>query len=389
MYFNLSFLLSVVPALQVAFLAICIGYCLLICSLLYGWRRLVKKNNSVISSSEIFPVTMVIPFRNEAENLPKMAGQVKRGIPEAWQVIWVDDHSEDESWQCLVDFMGKERPTNWLLMSSDGVGKKHALNTGVSTAKYDLIVTTDADVLFEGNPFLPLVRELTKREVHLVAGPVFSVSSKGFFSEFQLAEWASIQLVTGASFGLGAPLMCSGANLCFRRSSFWKVGGYEGNFQHLSGDDEFLLKKITERFGVDGVCYLPQREAVVFTQPFESWKDLIRQRRRWVSKWKVHRSAIHAASSLASFLFPAAFLFSPLLLVAGHISVFWFFMGWLGKVLADWMALRFVTGYFRLPLKHLGLFFSTFVHPVFVVWVGFGVTRGNFTWKGRKSELFH
>ncbi|EON79414.1 hypothetical protein ADIS_0104 [Lunatimonas lonarensis] len=380
--------MSLFSLMEVCFIGLCIGYLLMIGTLLYGWRLVTRKRIAPLFIDKSPSVSLVIPFRNEASNLPQMMRQVNTGIPASWEVVWVDDHSEDGSISVLRDYLEKHQPIGWRVVKNEGIGKKRALYVGIATARNEVIVTTDADILFHGNPFLFLVRELVNPEVHMVIGPVFSESTSGFFSDFQQVEWASIQIVTGVSCQAGAPLMCSGANLCFRRSSFFAVGGYDGNYTHPSGDDEFLLKKVVAKFGAGAVAYFHGGEGLVYAKPFEKWEALIGQRRRWVSKWRVHRSAVHGLSSLISFLLPAFFVLSPLLLVTGAISLLVFGFGWFCKALADWLALRQVIRHFGLVLKSTSVILSAFVHPLFVVAVGVGVARGKYTWKGRKSDLF-
>jgi biofilm PGA synthesis N-glycosyltransferase PgaC len=389
MYSYLAVVMSLFSLIEAGFIGLCIGYLLMIGSLLYGWCLVTRKREASLFFHKSPSVSLVIPFRNEASNLPQMMLQVDTGIPASWEVVWVDDHSEDASISILEDYLQKHQPIGWRVVKNEGIGKKRALYVGIAAARNEFIVTTDADILFHGNPFLFLVRELVNPETHMVIGPVFSEPTGGFFSDFQQIEWASIQLVTGVSCQAGAPLMCSGANLCFRRSSFFAVGGYDGNYAHPSGDDEFLLKKVVAKFGAGAVAYFHGREGLVYARPFEKWENLIGQRRRWVSKWRVHRSAIHGVSSVFSFLLPAFFVLSPLLLVTGTISLPVFGFGWFCKILADWLALSHVIQHFGLVLKSTSVILSTLVHPLFVVAVGVGVAPGKYTWKGRKSDLFY
>jgi hypothetical protein len=119
---------------------------------------------------------------------------------------------------------------------------------------------------------------LHEAEVHLVAGPVISSGQSGFFDRFQQIEWASILLVTQAGFSLGNPIMCSAANMAFRKSSFLQVNGFEGNDHIPTGDDEFLLKKTVRHFGAVSARYMNDRNVLVKTRPHAKWSELFSQR---------------------------------------------------------------------------------------------------------------
>ena len=141
----------------------------------------------------------------------------------------------------LQELIAKRKP--FKLIRSAGSGKKAALQSGVHAAKTDLILTSDADCRWKSSWPQQMKAPFSNSSVQLVAGPVLTEKSDGFLAGFQLLDWASILLLTGFSFAQKKPLMCSGANLAFRKSAFLRVFGYAGNEHWLSGDDEFLLKK--------------------------------------------------------------------------------------------------------------------------------------------------
>ncbi|WP_209330596.1 glycosyltransferase [Lunatimonas salinarum] len=385
----MNFKLSDLSMLQAFFLLYVLVYGAMIFLLWLAWRNSGRRKAFTVDGLDNLKVALVVPFRNERANLAQMAYQTFAAIEADWEVIWVDDHSEDGSLQFLQDFIQKHAICSWQLIQSEGIGKKPALEAGIKASHADLIVTTDADVLFAGNPFGLLVEAFAEQQVQLAAGPVMSASAAGWFAKFQQAEWASIQLVTGASFHLGTPLMCSGANLCFRRAAFFEVGGYVGNFQHLSGDDEFLLKKIIAHFGKESVVFVSKPDALVQTKPFRSWDELIAQRERWASKWRLHGNFGHVFGSFLGFFLPVCFLFSPFLLATGAAGYWIFAFVWVVKLIGEGLVLSAILRAYRQPCCWSDVLWVGILHPFFVAQVALGAFRGNFTWKGRKSGLFH
>jgi cellulose synthase/poly-beta-1,6-N-acetylglucosamine synthase-like glycosyltransferase len=210
-------------------------------------------------------------------------------------------------------------------------------------------------------------------------------SELGFFQKFQQIEWASVLLLTQFYFSKGAPLMCSGANLGFRKSAFWEVEGYSGNQHLLSGDDEFLLKKISSRFGSQACVYLPFRENLVKTVSHSTWQSLINQRIRWAGKWSVHRSFLHGFSAIFSFIAQFIWLGSIWFFCQNITFLFFLFLIWMVKILSERVALGRVLGSLSVPVSIGDFVLTSLIHPIYVIWVGIGSLRGKFTWKGRAN----
>jgi poly-beta-1,6-N-acetyl-D-glucosamine synthase len=301
---------------------------------------------------EYFPtVTLLIPFRNEQENLANLTEELLKLSYPSLEIILVDDQSEDGSFSF---FKGKFKSDSRIkILQSSKIGKKKAIELGVQSAEGELVICSDADCRFPKGWVERMVEPFSIPKIQLVAGPVISEGQSNFFQRFQQIEWSSILLLTQFFFIQNRPLMCSGANIVYRKSAFLEVNGYDQNSQYLSGDDEFLLKKISARYGKESCIYLPFLENLVFTRPQKSFFDLLNQRVRWAGKWKLHRDAVHALSAAISFSAQLIWLASFLLLGLGEKGVLIFCMVWTVKILSERMALGKV-------LQISGLRFSIF-----------------------------
>jgi len=334
-------------------------------------------------------VALIIPFRNEAANITRLAGQLGTYISPQWEIIWVDDHSEDNSLQLLATWIKANGASDWQVLSANGMGKKRALQTGILFSSAEIIVTTDADVILEKNAFRELIQPLSDPDVHLVAGPVISQSGNGVFGRFQQIEWASIILVTASFFQIGRPLMCSGANLAFRKSAFLNVGGYQGNEHIMSGDDEFLLKKIAKKYGPSSTVFLAAKKALISVPPADRVGEFLQQRVRWGSKWKSHGSIVHSATAFFAALFSVFPIVSFLFFFTDLLNGWVLAIIWIGRFICDFLVLGSVLRGLGVHLNWLYFSAAGVIHPVYVFVVGLGVFRGGFIWKGRKSKLFH
>jgi poly-beta-1,6-N-acetyl-D-glucosamine synthase len=331
-----------------------------------------------------FPrVSILIPFRNEMENLENLSKELlKLNYPEL-EILLIDDHSEDGSSAFL---QSKFQSKNHIkILQSPGIGKKKALEFGVDASDGELIVCSDADCRFPADWVRKMIVPFLDPKIQLVAGPVISSGQVDFFQRFQQIEWSSILLLTQYAFCQKRPLMCSGANLAYRKSAFLSVNGYDLNSHHLSGDDEFLLKKINRHYGGESSVYLPSVENLVLTKPLKNVSELLNQRIRWAGKWKIHRDLSHALAAVSSFLIQLVWLGSFILLGLGAWGIFTFAIVWIGKIFSERFALGKVLKELKVEFSLLDFLKTGIIHPFYVIFVAIGSVRGKFTWRGRSN----
>lgn len=334
---------------------------------------------------QIFPkVSILIPCRNENTNILRLTGELKKLKFPDLELILVDDNSEDDTFK-LIEAAGLN-DQRIIPLRSPGEGKKAALEFGISQANGEIILCSDADCSFPDNWVEGIIISFGNKETQLVAGPVMVTGNGKFLGSFQQADWASILLITSYFFSKNKPLMCSGANLAFRKSAFLEVRGYEGNRDFSSGDDEFLLKKIVKTYGEEACVYLPFAENLVLTKPEPSWNALINQRVRWAGKWKAHRSYSHAISAIFPFLVQLVWLGSFGLLCFGSMGLVVFGLVWSFKILAEKRSLGRVLVSLAIHYRRTDFVLTSFLHPIYVLVVGLGAIVGNFIWKGRRNS---
>jgi cellulose synthase/poly-beta-1,6-N-acetylglucosamine synthase-like glycosyltransferase len=79
------------------------------------------------------------------------------------------------------------------------------------------------------------------------------------------------------------PNTCNGANLAYTRAAYHAVGGFKGIDDLASGDDELLLHKMHKQFP-DGLRFLKEPSAIVYTEAKGTLRSFYQQRKRWASK---------------------------------------------------------------------------------------------------------
>ncbi len=326
--------------------------------------------------------SIIIPFKNEADNLPLLLHSLQKiNYPkEFFEIIFVNDHSSDSGEQIIKKY-GDILPIKTLQnIWNSKSPKKDALETGIQQAKFEYIITTDADCEIPEDWLLSYNHFIVQKSPELIAGPVTYTDKKGFFYKFQSLEFLILQAFTQAGFAVKKAFIANGANLCFTKKSFEEVGGYQGNKHLVSGDDVFLLEKIRKKFPKK-IYFLKDRNNVVRTFPVENKQKLIYQKIRWASKMKIKKKSLGFWIGLLILtinLYQIYFLF--FLFVFSISSVLFLLI----KFLIDFYLIIQTNKFYQNKLKLLHILYSELIYPFYLFSVLLGIINGNFKWKDNK-----
>jgi len=330
--------------------------------------------------------SIIIPFRNEAENLPDILDSILKlnYTRLKFEILFIDDHSEDESVTIIRSTLSKSK-IDYTIIENDTTTeapKKTAITKGISRSKFDWIVTTDADCRLPKYWLDAFDYFIQKNNTKFIVAPVTYYNINSFLKRFQLLDFLSLQGAGIGSFGIQKPILCNGANLAYTKSLFFEVNGFEGNSHISSGDDIFLLEKAIQKYP-QRIHFLKNEHAIVHTLTQPNAKSLISQRVRWASKTSSYKSLFAKLTGVIVFLMNGFLVCAPLFVLANFISLKTLTYAFIIKVCIDFLLL-FKTARFFKQESHLGSFiFSSFIYPFFSVYVVFiSVFRG-YKWKDR------
>ncbi len=255
---------------------------------LSGIRKLLRtEDGEDFQKTEKTGFSIIIPFRNEQQRLPELLDSLSRidYPPEKFEILMVNDHSHDRSVALIEAFAGRHPETGIRIIDNKRQSdspKKDALLTGIRTASYEWILTTDADTVVPASWLSDFDRHIRRDGSVMLFGGVRYLPGNTPVEYLQYWDWQGLQALTLAGYGYGNPLLGSAANMGFEKEAFFRAGGFEGNTQHAGGDDIFLMRKMHERF--PGKVKSVRSSHQVTTYPVAGWKDLCRQRIRWAEK---------------------------------------------------------------------------------------------------------
>jgi biofilm PGA synthesis N-glycosyltransferase PgaC len=118
-------------------------YFMLLGVLIMGWNRGIKHNPILKAEKNTHFISVIIPARNEENNIGRLLSDLEIQDHSDFEVIVVNDHSEDKTIHLIRD--ATVRNPRLKVINNVGDGKKAALTSGIKAAKGSIIVTTDAD----------------------------------------------------------------------------------------------------------------------------------------------------------------------------------------------------------------------------------------------------
>lgn len=337
------------------------------------------------------PVSVLIPARNEAENIAACIRSVLacRYPRHLLEIIVVDDHSTDATFQIaatfqeenvrcirLSDYLPKHQPVN--------AYKKKAIETGASLASGTLLVTTDADCSVPEAWLECMAAAYERDQPVMIAGPVVFRREKKFVQAFQALDFLSMQGITASVHALRIGNMCNGANLGFTREAFLQVDGYS-DVDHLASGDDYLLMMKMQRSFPGKIIYLKTPEAIVTTAAQPDWRSFMQQRIRWASKSGKYDDHKITAMLAVTYLFNLVLCMLTLLGIGLGESAYLCaaILLFSGKLFCEGIYLIPITAFFK--RQRLLLLFPLMqpLHILYVISAGLLGLAGVYQWKGR------
>lgn len=367
-----------------AFFIIILLYLFIIGAFIFGFDKVPVFKLEDIPSKTSFSI--VIPFRNESKNLPGLLKSIKSlNYPNhLFEVIFIDDDSEDDSVKIIQKTLNKAQ-TNFSIISNQrktNSPKKDAITIAIEKAKYNWIITTDADCQLPKFWLDSFDEFIQKHDVNSIAAPVTYTEKPSFLNRFQILDMLSLQSATIGGFGIKKPFLCNGANFAYKKSTFKDINGFEENTNIASGDDIFLLEKIAKKHP-EQVAYLKCSQAIVKTESQLNWKHLISQRIRWAAKTSAYNNWFGKLTGLIVLLMNALIIISILMSCIGILNYRVSFYIFIIKFSIDFLLIYKSATFFNQKNVLISYIFGFILYPFFSVYVACISSFSGYKWKGR------
>jgi cellulose synthase/poly-beta-1,6-N-acetylglucosamine synthase-like glycosyltransferase len=353
------------------------------------WKSLSYFKNTEGYVPQTF-ISILIPARNEAEHiLPCITSILKNNYPkELFEIIVIDDHSDDETPQYVRD-LGHSNVRlielkNYVKLGENQPFKKRAIEAAIGESKGSLIVTTDGDCLVPEKWLWLFAEFYETKGKRFIAGPVNFYDEKSVFERFQSLDYVGMMGITGAGVQGKFMNMCNGANLAYEKKIFYDVNGFQGIDHVSSGDDMLLMQKVAHMYP-DSLGFLKNPQATVVTKAKPNVEEFFGQRLRWASKSSSYTEEFTVFQLIAVFLFCTSIPFNFLLGMFFDASFLLLsFISFSTKIIFDFIFLKITTRFFnRQDLLKIFLP-AQFLHGIYIITVGlWSNVKKKYVWKGR------
>ncbi len=238
-----------------------------------AWHR---KTNQIPEQWQ--PVSVIICARNEAENLKKNLLSILKQDYSSFELIVVDDESDDETEIILKSFQNQFSNLRVIHLNQEEKifpGKKGALTEGIKHAAHDFILLTDADCFPQSDQWIKKMTTPLHFNLEIVIGYSPYEKQNSFLN--WMIRWDTLFIaIQYFSFALmGKPYMAVGRNLAYRKKIF--NTDIFSNTKILSGDDDLLIQHAAT-FANTAIEISP--ESFMFSKPKETFAEWYKQKAR-------------------------------------------------------------------------------------------------------------
>ncbi len=384
MFLN-SISLEIITALNYFSVFLTLIYVLVVCTFIRGWIRIpyFKPTHNATKTS----VSILVAARNEAHIIAKtiediLAQEYDKALME---IIIIDDHSTDSTADIVLSYA--DRGVTLIKLNEPitlNSYKKKAIQRGIQQSTGKLIITTDADCRMGPNWLKSIVSYYEVNSYKMISSPVVFFEEKSFFERLQTLEFSYLIGLGASTIGNNMPSTCNGANLCYEREAFNKVGGFTGIDDLASGDDELLLHKMAAVYD-NKIGFLKNKEAIVYTHAKSKLSEFIQQRKRWASKSTKYKDKSVLILGMSIWVFNLSIilnaLFSFVFSESYSLNFFFFQLGC--KFVFEFIFLNSVTNFFKRKQLLVLLPLVSLLHILYIVYIGIAGNSGKYNWKNR------
>jgi glycosyltransferase involved in cell wall biosynthesis len=226
------------------------------------------------------PVSVIICARNEAENLSEFLPSVLDQNYPDFEVIVVNDCSEDNSYDILAGFLKKYPNLHISTVNKDpkfSHNKKFAQFIGIKAAKNEILLFTDADCRPESDKWLEEMVCHFDDQINFVLGYGGYLKQPGLLNKYIRYDCMTIAMQYLGMAIKKVPYMGVGRNLAYRRSVFFNNKGFGSHNHVISGDDDLFVNSVGT--GENTLVEFRQ-ESHTRSVPSPSFNDWLSQKRR-------------------------------------------------------------------------------------------------------------
>ncbi len=254
---------------------------------IFFWRLARYKKHEVAEQPQ--GVSVVICARNEChhlkDNLPMI---LEQDYPE-YEVLVVNHSSDDDTRYLLANYEKKYPHLKTIDIQQDlnfFSGKKFPLSIGIKSAKYNLVLLTDADCKPASKDWIRHMQSAFTPKTELVLGYGPYYRSKGLINKLIRFDTVHIAIQYLSYALAGLPYMGVGRNLSYLKQLFYKNKGFISHYHIRSGDDDLFINRVGNR---SNTAIMTHPDSFTFSDPKQTLGQWITQKKRHLSTSNLYK----------------------------------------------------------------------------------------------------
>ena len=283
------------PELSLKFILLCflvLVFILQVLVYLFCYGKFAFHKVAIPTESTLRPVSVIICAKNEEQHLIKNLPLVLKQDYPKYEVIIVDDYSQDDSKIVLEDLERKYPHMRIISVKEDRpykIGKKFPLTLGIKGAKYDTVVLTDADCVPASNQWLKEISAQFVNKNEIVLGYGAYDKLPGLLNKIIRFDTFMIAMQY-FSFALkGKTYMGVGRNLAYKTEVFFRNKGFANHTYIASGDDDLFIHRVAKKDNV-GIVYSHASHTI--SVPKKSFTEWAWQKKRHLTTAPLYRNSV-------------------------------------------------------------------------------------------------
>ncbi len=351
----------------------------------------ISRYNRIFAKNEAPLVSVLIPARNEEENISRCLRMILKQDYPNFEVIVLDDNSTDNTYEIVKQYSEKDlrlKAYKGKPLKKGWMGKNYACHQLSKFAKGKYLIFTDADTLHVGNSISHSMNSLLSnridalsvypRQLMITIHERMSVS----FINFAITLFMPLILVKKAKGPLFATAI--GQFFLFERNAYFNMGGHESVKREILED--IHLSKAVKRAGYKFMVFDGNKD--IYCRMYKNLKEVIVGFNRFIF------SAFDFNALMIAICF--FFLFVLFLMPFVYLPLGFFFLRWDGIHinLLIYQIIIILTIRTTLAIRFRSKIFDILLHPVMMIYIfalafssilhsksGLGIL-----WKGRTYE---
>lgn len=283
------------PELSLEFILFCflvLVFILQVMVYLFIYGKFAFHKATLSTQSILRPVSVIICAKNEEQYLIKNLPLVlKQDYPE-YEVIVVDDYSQDDSKIVLEDYQRKYPHLRIISVKEERpnkIGKKFPLTLGIKGAKYDTVILTDADCVPASDQWLKEMSTQFVNKNEIVLGYGAYEKLPGLLNKLIRFDTFMIAMQYFSFAIKGKTYMGVGRNLAYKTEVFFRNKGFANHTHIASGDDDLFIHRVAKK---DNVAIVYSHASHTISVPKKSFTEWAWQKKRHFTTAPLYRKSV-------------------------------------------------------------------------------------------------